>query len=137
LLCTPGARCRRSAHRWAHGCARSGPDPCRTGSNRAAAQERNTALQPCSDDTAPQARELLRTMRTCGFYGGIPLALPGAGWSIAPTDRRPANLGWPRPTAPQSYGGPMLVFSDPTSTLCTAVVAGFAFGLLLLGNRRR
>jgi hypothetical protein len=38
---------------------------------------------------------------------------------------------------PIRYGGTMLVFSDPTSTLCTAVVAGFAFGLLLLGNRRR
>ena len=31
----------------------------------------------------------------------------------------------------------MLAFSDPTTTLCTAVVAGFAFGLLLLGNRNR
>jgi hypothetical protein len=36
-----------------------------------------------------------------------------------------------------SNGETMLVFSDPTSTLCTAVVAGLAFGLLLLGNRRR
>ncbi len=31
----------------------------------------------------------------------------------------------------------MLALSDPTATLCTAVVAGFAFGLLLLGNHRR
>ena len=31
----------------------------------------------------------------------------------------------------------MLLLTDPTATLCTALVAGFAFGLLLLGNRRR
>ena len=31
----------------------------------------------------------------------------------------------------------MLGFPDPTATLCTAVVAGFVVGLLLLGNRRR
>ena len=31
----------------------------------------------------------------------------------------------------------MLALSDPTTTLCTAIVAGFAVGLLLLGNRRR
>jgi hypothetical protein len=43
----------------------------------------------------------------------------------------------PDGTTIYATGGTMLVFSDPTSTLCTAVVAGFAFGLLLLGNRRR
>jgi hypothetical protein len=31
----------------------------------------------------------------------------------------------------------MLLLTDPTATLCTALVAGFAFGLLLLGNHRR
>lgn len=31
----------------------------------------------------------------------------------------------------------MIAFSDPATTLCTAVVAGVAFGLLLLGNKRR
>lgn len=31
----------------------------------------------------------------------------------------------------------MLALTDPTATLCSALVAGFAFGLLLLGNRRR
>jgi len=31
----------------------------------------------------------------------------------------------------------MLAFTDPTATLCFSMVAGFAFGLLLLGNRRR
>jgi hypothetical protein len=31
----------------------------------------------------------------------------------------------------------MLLLTDLTATLCTALVAGFAFGLLLLGNRRR
>ncbi len=30
----------------------------------------------------------------------------------------------------------MIVLADPTSTLCSALVGGFAFGLLLLGNRR-
>jgi hypothetical protein len=30
----------------------------------------------------------------------------------------------------------MLALTDPTATLCSAVVAGFAFGLLILGNRR-
>jgi hypothetical protein len=40
-------------------------------------------------------------------------------------------------TPKTTYGGTMLAFSDPAATLCTAVVAGFAFGLLLLGNRRR
>lgn len=77
-------------------------------------------------------------MRTCGFYGGIPLALSGARVvhrTDRPTSRQPRMA--PPDGTPKSYGGPMLVFSDPTSTLCTAVVAGFAFGLLLLGNRRR
>lgn len=31
----------------------------------------------------------------------------------------------------------MLALTDPTATLCGAMVLGFAFGLLLLGNRRR
>ena len=30
----------------------------------------------------------------------------------------------------------MLALTDPTATLCSALVAGFAFGLLILGNRR-
>ncbi len=30
----------------------------------------------------------------------------------------------------------LLLLTDPTATLCTVLVAGFAFGLLLLGNRR-
>ncbi len=34
-------------------------------------------------------------------------------------------------------GGLMITLSDPATTLCTAVVAGVAFGLLLLGNKRR
>ncbi len=31
----------------------------------------------------------------------------------------------------------MIVLTDPTATLCSAVLLGFAFGLLLVGNRRR
>lgn len=31
----------------------------------------------------------------------------------------------------------MMAFTDPTATLCSAMVLGFAFGLLLIGNRRR
>ncbi len=31
----------------------------------------------------------------------------------------------------------MIAFTDPATTLCTAVVAGVAFGLLLIGNKKR
>ena len=37
-----------------------------------------------------------------GFTGAYPLLNGGPGWSIAPTDRNPRHLGWPRPTAPQT-----------------------------------
>lgn len=31
----------------------------------------------------------------------------------------------------------MLAFTDPTATLCSAMLLAFSVGLLLLGNRRR
>jgi len=129
LLCAPGARCRRRRHRRGSRYARSGIGQYRIRPKRAAAQDGHTPLQGCRYPRSSRPLELLRTMRAHGIFGGTRLALPDS----RVVTRSPAPPDGTKP----SYGGPMLVFSDPTSTLCTAVVAGFAFGLLLLGNRRR
>ena len=75
-----------------------------------------------------------------GFRGAYRLlnAAPGGPSRLRDPTKLNSSDG-PRLTAPPTppFGGTMLVFTDLTSTLCTAVVAGFAFGLLLLGNRKR